>query len=206
MSALPILRKGIEYTNQDETTKEMMADFKDHKVGIKLDAEDITLVVKDGTISLENGIRDDCHAVMKIKTLDLCGAIDNSFDLMEIREKGEIIKKDPNLSVHLMAIFPFFDAMVRLYQDEAEFKRLVDTVKILPIEGGVRMVRHIVDQEKCQGCGKCVETCSLELWVLKEREDGKKIAQVTDEAAEVCHLCGACRRGCLEQAIIVEEG
>ena len=64
--------------------------------------------------------------------VDLCGAIDNSFDLMEIREKGEIIKgdiTDPNLPVHLMATFPFFDAMVRLYENDPEFKKQVDETK-----------------------------------------------------------------------------
>jgi len=132
MDIVDILKRGIEYTNTDETAKEMMADFKDHKVGMRLDANDTTLVVKDGTIFLENGIREDCHAVMKMKTVDLCGAIDNSFDLMEIREKGEILKgniTDPNLPVHLMAIFPFFDAMVRLYESDPEFKKQVDQVK-----------------------------------------------------------------------------
>ncbi|MCX5887648.1 MAG: 4Fe-4S binding protein [Proteobacteria bacterium] len=69
------------------------------------------------------------------------------------------------------------------------------------------MVRHIVDMEKCRGCGKCVEACGLELWVLQEKEDGKKFAQVTEEAAEVCHLCGTCKEGCPEQAIvIIDEG
>jgi len=132
MSVDAILKRGIEFTNNDKTAKDMMADFKDHRVGMKLDKDEITLVVKDGIISLENGIREDCHASMRMKPVDLCGAIDNSFDLMEMREKGEMIKgdiTDPNLPVHLMAIFPFFDAMVRLYQDNAEFKKLVDTVK-----------------------------------------------------------------------------
>jgi hypothetical protein len=132
MSVDAILKRGIEFTNSDETAKDMMADFKDHRVGMKLDKDEITLVVKDGIISLENGIREDCHASMRMKTVDLCGSIDNSFDLMEMREKGEMIKgdiTDPNLPVHLMAIFPFFDAMVRLYQDDTEFKKLVDTVK-----------------------------------------------------------------------------
>ena len=132
MSADAILKRGMEFTNNDETAKDMMADFKDHKVGMKFDKEEITLVVKDGIISLEKGIRADCHASMRMETVDLCGAIDNSFDLMEMREKGEMIKgdiTDPNLPVHLMAIFPLFDAMVRLYQDDAEFKKLVDTVK-----------------------------------------------------------------------------
>ena len=41
--------------------------------------------------------------------------------------KGDI--KDPNLPVHLMATFPFFDAMVRLYESDEEFKKQVDEIK-----------------------------------------------------------------------------
>ncbi len=54
---------------------------------------------------------------------------------MEIREKGEIIKgdkTDPNTAVHFMALFPFFDAMVRLYEQDQEFKNAVDAVKASP--------------------------------------------------------------------------
>ena len=132
MSVVDVLKKGVEFTNADETAKGMMVDFKDHKVGLKLDVDEITQVVKDGIISLEEGIREDCHVVLKMKTVDLCGAIDNSFDLMEIKDKGEIVKgdiKDPNLPVHLMATFPFFDAMVRLYESDEEFKKQVDEIK-----------------------------------------------------------------------------
>ena len=132
MSVVDVLKKGVEFTNADETAKGMMVDFKDHKVGLKLDVDEITQVVKDGIISLEEGIREDCHVVLKMKTVDLCGAIDNSFDLMEIKDKGEIVKgdiKDPNLPVHLMATFPFFDAMVRLYESDGEFKKQVDEIK-----------------------------------------------------------------------------
>lgn len=132
MSVVDVLKRGVEFTNADETAKGMMVDFKDHKVGLKLDADEITQVVKDGVISLEEGIREDCHVVLKMKTVDLCGAIDNSFDLMEIKDKGEIEKgdiKDPNLPVHLMATFPFFDAMVRLYESDEEFKKQVDEIK-----------------------------------------------------------------------------
>ena len=132
MSVVDVLKRGVEFTNADETAKGMMVDFKDHKVGLKLDADEITQVVKDGIISLEEGIREDCHVVLKMKTVDLCGAIDNSFDLMEIKDKGEIEKgdiTDPNLPVHLMATFPFFDAMVRLYESDEEFKKQVDEIK-----------------------------------------------------------------------------
>ena len=132
MSVVDVLKRGVEFTNADETAKGMMVDFKDHKVGFKLDADEVTQVVKDGIISLEEGIREDCHVVLKMKTVDLCGAIDNSFDLMEIKDKGEIEKgdiKDPNLPVHLMATFPFFDAMVRLYESDEEFKKQVEEIK-----------------------------------------------------------------------------
>ena len=132
MSVMDILKKGADFTNRDETAKGMMADFDDHKVGLQLDADEFTQVVKDGTLSLEESIRDDCHVVLKMKTVDLCSAIDNTFDLMEIKDKGELVKgdmTDPNVPVHLMATFPFFDAMVRLYESDPEFKKQVDQVK-----------------------------------------------------------------------------
>ena len=132
MTIIDVLQQGIRFTNSDPAAQEMLADFKDHKVGMKLDTDETTIVIKDGTVALEIGMREDCHAAMKMTDLDLCGAIDNSYDLMEIREKGEIIKgdrTDPNTAVHFMALFPFFDAMVRLYEQDQEFKNAVDAVK-----------------------------------------------------------------------------
>jgi len=132
MSIVDVLKKGAEHTSSDEAAQEMLADFKDHKIGMQLDTAAVTIVVKDGVVALEEGIREDCHTAMKMKTVDVCGAIDNSFDLMEIREKGEITKgdmKDPAIAVHFMATFPLFDAMVRLYEDDPSFKKQVDDVK-----------------------------------------------------------------------------
>jgi hypothetical protein len=132
MSVMDILKKGADYTNADETAKGMMADFNDHKVGMQLDADEVTQVVRDGTLLLEEGIRDDCHVVLKMQTVDLCSAIDNTFDLMEIKDKGKLVKgdmADPTVPVHLMATFPFFDAMVRLYESDPDFKQQVDEVK-----------------------------------------------------------------------------
>lgn len=132
MGIVDVFQKGVGFADADETAREMLADFKDHKVGMQLGKEELTLVVKDGAVSLENGMRDDCHAAMKLSIADMCGAIDNSYDLMEIREKGELLKgdvKDPNTAVHFMATFPVFDAMVRLYEEDEEFKQMVDSVK-----------------------------------------------------------------------------
>jgi len=132
MTIIDVLEKGVSFTNSDPAAQEMMADFKDHKVGMKMDVAEVTLVIKDGAISIEQGMRPDCHTAMQIAAADVCGAIDNSFDLMEIRDKGVIIKgdrTDPNIAVHFMATFPFFDAMVRLYSENEEFKNMVDAVK-----------------------------------------------------------------------------
>jgi len=133
MTIVDILQKGLVFANSDDMTKEMLADFKDHRVGMKFDKEEITMVVKNGVVSIENGMNlDNCHAAMNMPTIDMCGAIDNSYDLMEIREKGKLLKGDPkdmSIAVHFMATFPCFDAMVRLYQDDAEFKKMVDDYK-----------------------------------------------------------------------------
>ena len=67
------------------------------------------------------------------------------------------------------------------------------------------MVTHIIDLEKCRGCGKCVELCGLELWVLVDTDDGKKKAQVTEEAADICHCCLSCQDACPEDAIVIKD-
>jgi NAD-dependent dihydropyrimidine dehydrogenase PreA subunit len=67
------------------------------------------------------------------------------------------------------------------------------------------MVRHTVDPVKCRGCGKCVEMCGLELWTLVDTDNGKKRAQVIEEAKDMCHMCLACRDACPEEAISITE-
>ena len=68
------------------------------------------------------------------------------------------------------------------------------------------MVQHIVAVEKCRGCGKCEDICSLELWELVPAENGKQIARVIEDADMICHTCLACRDGCPEDAITIVEG
>ena len=132
MTIIDMLSEGVAVTNKDEAAGEMLADFTDHKVGMQLEESAVTIVVSDGAVALEQGIRADCHAVMKLSAVDLCEAIDNSCDLMEIREKGELLKgdiNDPGIAVHFMATFPLFDAMVRYYEENEDFKHRVDTLK-----------------------------------------------------------------------------
>ncbi len=132
MTMIDVLQQGVRFANSDPAAQEMLADFKDHKVGMKLDKDETTIVIKDGTVMLESRHARGLPCGHAMTDIDLCGAIDNSYDLMEIREKGEIIKgdkTDPNTAVHFMALFPFFDAMVRLYEQDQEFKNAVDAVK-----------------------------------------------------------------------------
>jgi len=65
------------------------------------------------------------------------------------------------------------------------------------------MVRHIVDLARCRGCGKCIESCGLELWELYDTDGGKQKARPVPEAAEVCNCCTCCREACPEEAISI---
>ncbi len=132
MTILDVLKSGLERTNKDEISLEMLADFSDHKVGMMIGDTEITLLVKDGKASIEEGVLADSHVVMKLGADVVCGAIDNSIDLMDIKDEGELVKgdmSDPDVPVHFMATFPFFDAMVRYYEEDSTFKQNVDAVK-----------------------------------------------------------------------------
>ena len=59
------------------------------------------------------------------------------------------------------------------------------------------MVKHIVDMDKCRGCGKCIEECGLELWELIDIEDGQKRPVVVpsfriETKPETCEDAGEC--------------
>lgn len=61
-----------------------------------------------------------------------------------------------------------------------------------------RDVRSIIDEERCVGCGTCVELCPYDSIVLKsvydfEREEHKRLAVVD---INTCQGCGACAAGC----------
>ena len=53
--------------------------------------------------------------------------------------------------------------------------------------------------EKCTGCGRCVEVCPHNVFVLQERR-----AQITDR--DRCMECGACALNCDFGALAVNSG
>ena len=53
--------------------------------------------------------------------------------------------------------------------------------------------------EKCTGCGRCVEVCPHNVFVLQERR-----AQITDR--DRCMECGACALNCDYGALAVNSG
>jgi NAD-dependent dihydropyrimidine dehydrogenase PreA subunit len=60
------------------------------------------------------------------------------------------------------------------------------------------MVKIVVDNHKCTGCGTCVDTCPVGVYEVK---DGKSAAAKPDE----CLVCRACEVQCPEAAIQVVE-
>lgn len=58
-------------------------------------------------------------------------------------------------------------------------------------------MRIDVDQEKCTGCGKCLEVCPKGYKIWKKNAEGK--AEVVD--LTYCHVCTLCASECRADAI-----
>ena len=61
------------------------------------------------------------------------------------------------------------------------------------------VVTLAVDEEKCVGCGMCIEVCPQGVLVL----EGKK---VRIEDLNGCMECGACAKNCPTEALMVTPG
>jgi NAD-dependent dihydropyrimidine dehydrogenase PreA subunit len=61
----------------------------------------------------------------------------------------------------------------------------------------------LLDEEKCVGCGACVEVCPHGVFSLEARGRGAK-ALVVDRRA--CMECGACAKNCPAGALSVKVG
>jgi heterodisulfide reductase subunit A len=56
-----------------------------------------------------------------------------------------------------------------------------------------------VNEERCRGCGRCVEACIFKAIEIVEK-DGKKVAKV-DEL--ICRGCGVCAVTCCNKSVEV---
>ena len=63
------------------------------------------------------------------------------------------------------------------------------------------MVEINVDQEKCTGCGSCVDICPVSVYELKEDSSKKAVPVNVDQ----CLICMACETQCPNNAIQVIE-
>ena len=62
-----------------------------------------------------------------------------------------------------------------------------------------------IDEDKCIGCGKCVETCPIEAieWVSNDDEKNNKPKKVKINE-EICLGCGICVKACSNKSITLE--
>ena len=64
------------------------------------------------------------------------------------------------------------------------------------------MVEIKVDEEKCIGCGTCVENCPVSVYEMQEK-GGKKVSVPVN--VDACLVCRSCEVQCEPQAITVIE-
>jgi NAD-dependent dihydropyrimidine dehydrogenase PreA subunit len=64
------------------------------------------------------------------------------------------------------------------------------------------MYKIIINFDKCQACGDCVDTCPSEVLVVAQK-NGKEVADAVK--ADDCIGCESCVATCPEEAIVVEE-
>ncbi|MDO4355899.1 MAG: ferredoxin family protein [Clostridia bacterium] len=66
------------------------------------------------------------------------------------------------------------------------------------------MIKVTIDQERCKGCGLCIDVCPRKLIALSDsvNQKGYHPAECTDQ--QVCISCAFCARMCPDSCIRVE--
>jgi Pyruvate/2-oxoacid:ferredoxin oxidoreductase delta subunit len=63
----------------------------------------------------------------------------------------------------------------------------------------------VVDEEKCNGCSKCVNLCPVEAMTMVSSNDPHKLQRKKAKLdSRICLGCGVCLRGCQENALKLE--
>ena len=68
-----------------------------------------------------------------------------------------------------------------------------------------KMAKVKVDNDKCTGCGTCVEVCPVNVFELKNLPEYPDTQKSVPEREEDCIACMACVTSCPAEAITVEE-
>ena len=66
------------------------------------------------------------------------------------------------------------------------------------VREGRKMVKIAVDNDKCTGCGTCVDTCPVDVFEIKDEKS-------VPVSVEECLVCRTCEVQCSESAIQVIE-
>jgi len=61
----------------------------------------------------------------------------------------------------------------------------------------------IIDESACNGCGRCVEACFMNVLEMVKRNDGSKVKVAAVKRPDECVFCEACVTGCRRIALFI---
>ncbi|MGL6298869.1 MAG: 4Fe-4S dicluster domain-containing protein [Methanobacteriaceae archaeon] len=63
------------------------------------------------------------------------------------------------------------------------------------------VLQIVIDEEKCTGCGECIDACPKgpAMWKVNRRTKKAEVSHL-----ELCHVCTICASKCPEEAIFVD--
>ena len=136
-SMFEIMKKGAELVNNDEEFLAQMVESDGDIIFWRFldDQPAVTTKVVKGKNVIEEGEDPDAQVGMELVSKVLLDVIDGSLDGKMMYTKMETVKGDMEaVRHHVFALVPFIFGMQDYYDDDEEFKRMVDE-KIAEVGG-----------------------------------------------------------------------
>ena len=131
-SMLEIMKYGADWVNQQEEFIAQMEELDGDSIFWRFedDQPDVTTKLVKGMNVIEEGEDPGAQIGMKLKSKVLLDVIDNSLEAKMMYTYTELVKGDMDLARHhVFALVPLIFGYQDLYEEDENFKKMVDEKK-----------------------------------------------------------------------------